>query len=216
MSVLAAKENWDHWYDSVEAASDILAGQFRGDPEIEKRIVAIASEDSVPTSVIMSLSLGWRENSLLKQLEFDHDPQDVRASELYTKYAVVSATEMPPIVEADLAWTRHNKYQVTMMTKPLLARLRFDPEAATQCFAHLKTSTNPSVKASFPKLLAATGEMTAERANWCRQELERQRSLRSPEFGYDALSRVPSSVIVCLLESLGEVPSASTEVSPDI
>jgi energy-coupling factor transporter ATP-binding protein EcfA2 len=216
MSVLAAKENWDHWYDSVEAASDILAGQFRGDPEIEKRIVTIASEDSVPTSVIMSLSLGWRENSLLKQLEFDHDPQDVRASELYTKYAVVSATEMPPIVEADLAWTRHNKYQVTMMTKPLLARLRFDPEAATQCFAHLKTSTNSSVKASFPKLLAATGEMTAERADWCRQELERQRSLRSPEFGYDALSRVPSSVIVCLLESLGEVPSASTGVSTDI
>jgi hypothetical protein len=92
------------------------------------------------------------------------------------------------------------------MTKPLLARLRFDPEAATQSFAHLKTSTNPGVKASFPKLLAAAGEMIAERAHWCREELERQQLLRSPENGYDILARAPRSVSLCLLESLAETP----------
>ena len=139
----------------------------------------------------MPLSLGWRDSELFKQLDFDHNPRDVSASELYTKYAVTAAAEIPPIIEADLAWARHNKYQVTMMTKPLIARLRFDPEVAAESFAHLKTSANPNVKASLPRLLAATGEITAERANWCREELGRQRSLRSPEIGYDVLRECP-------------------------
>jgi hypothetical protein len=212
---LADKEDWFRWYDSVEAASDILADQFRGDPEIEKRIVALASEHRVPTSVIMPLSLGWRGNELLKQIEFDHNPRDVRASELYTKYAVASVAQIPPIIEADLAWARYNQFQVTMMTKPLLGRLRFDPEVAAQMFAYLRTSTNSSVKASFPKLLAVTAEMTLERADWCRQELRRQHSLSSPEIGYDALARVPRSVSLCLLESLGETPAAGAQVSPE-
>jgi hypothetical protein len=212
---LADKTDWYRWYDSVEAASDILADQFRGDPEIEKRIVALASENRVPTSVIMPLSLGWQENELLKQIEFDFNPRDVRASELYTKYAVASAAQIPPIIEADLAWARYNQFQVTMMTKPLLARLRFDPEAAAQMFAYLTTSTSSSVKASFPKLLAMTAEMTLERADWCRQELRRQQSLSSPEIGYDALTRVPRSVSLCLLESLGETASVGTRVSPE-
>jgi hypothetical protein len=215
ISVLGARDNWYGWYDSVEAASDILADQFLGDPEIEKRIVALASENRVPTSVIMALSLGWRKNELLKHLEFDHNPWDVRASELYTKYAVASAAEIPSIIEADLVWTRYHKYQVTMMTKPLFARLRFDPEVAAPIFAHLRTSTNPNVKASFPKLLALTAEMTLQTADWCREELLRQRSLRNPEIGYDVLARVPRSVFLCLLESLGETPSTGTHVSPE-
>jgi hypothetical protein len=163
----------------------------------------------------MPLSLGWRESELLRQLDFGREPRKVTASELYTKYAVALAEEIPPIIEADLAWAQRNRYQVTMMTKPLLARLRFDSEVATQSFAHLETSTNPSVKASFPKLLAATGEMTPERADWCREELERQQSLRSPEIGYDVLAGVPRSVSLCLLESLGETPSTGTQVSPE-
>lgn len=211
ISVLASDEQWHHWYDSVEAASDILAEQFRGDVDIEKRIIAIASENRIPTSVIMSLSLGWRDSELLKEIEFDLNPNDVRASELYTKYAVASAPKIPAILEADLAWARLNRYQVTMMTKPLLVRLRFDPEVAERCFAHLKTSNNSSVKASFPRLLAATGEMTVERADWCRGELERQQSLSSPEIGYDVLAQVPRSIGICLLESLGETPSVGIQ-----
>ncbi len=212
ISVLAAKEQWHNWYDSTEVAADILADQFRGDIEIEKRIVALASKNRVPLGVIMTLSLGWRESELLRQLQFDHK-REVSASELYTKYAVALAAEIPPIIEADLAWARRNKYQAMMMTKPLLARFRFDPEVATQSFEHLKTSTNPNVKASFPKLLAVTGEMTAERADWCREELERQQSLRSPEIGYDVLARVARGVGLCLLESLGEGSPGGTQIS---
>jgi hypothetical protein len=139
----------------------------------------------------------------------------VRASELYTKYAVTSAEQIPSIIEADLAWARYNQFQVTMMTKPLLARLRFDPEAAGQMFAYLTTSTNSSVKASFPKLLAMTAEMTLERTDWCRAELRRQQSLSSPEIGYDVLARVPRSISLCLLESLGETQAAGAQVSPE-
>ncbi len=163
----------------------------------------------------MPLSLGWRENELLKQIEFDPNPREVRASELYAKYAIAPAAKIPPIIEADLAWARYNKYQVTMMTKPLLARLRLDPEVAAQMFAYLRTSTNSSVKASFPKLLAVTAEMTLDLTDWCRAELRRQQSLSSGEIGYDLLARVPRSISLCLLESLGETPAAGAQVSPE-
>lgn len=217
ISVLAAtgdSYHWYGWYDSVEAASDILADQFRGDPEVEKRIVATVSGDRVPTGVVMALSLGWRQNDLLKRLIFDHIPREATASELYTKYAVAPAVKVPPIIESDLSWVQHNQYQINMITKPLLARLRFDAEAAAQIFTHLQTSTNTGVKASFPKLLATAGEMTIERANWCREELSRQQSLSSPDIGYDVLGGVARSVSLCLLESLGETPSAATRLSP--
>jgi len=215
ISVLAAKNDWHHWYDSVEAASDILADQFRGDPAIQERITDISSENHIPSSVIMPLSLGWRESELLRHLDFGSGPREVGASELYTKYAVASEAKIPQIIEDDLTWARHNRFQVTMMTKPLLSRLRFDPEVASRIFEHLKASLNPSVKASFPRLLAATGEMTPERIDWCREELGRQQSSSSPQIGYDVLEQVPRSVTLCLLESIGETASPGTQLSPE-
>jgi hypothetical protein len=161
----------------------------------------------------MPLSLGWPNSELLKQLDYDRKPRHISADELYLKYAVGPAAEIPLAVEADFAWARHNEFHVKMMLKPLLNRLRFDAEAAAHMSSHMKTSANSSVKASFPKLLAATGEMTSERADWCREELKHQKSLVSPEIGYDVLARVPRSVSLCLLESLGETPSAGTQLS---
>ena len=76
--------------------------------------------------------------------------------------------------------------------------------------------TDANVKASFPKLLAATGEMTPERAEWCSEELERQQSLRSPEIGFDVLARVPRSIRLSLLESLGDTPAVGTQVSTEV
>jgi hypothetical protein len=199
----------------VETASEILAEQFRGNPEIEKRIIAIASERHVPTSVIMALALGWRSSDLLKEIEFDLNPADVRASELYTKYAVAKAERIPSIIEADLVWARLNKYQTTMLVKPLIARLRFDPLVAEYCFAYVKLASNPDVKVSFPRILAAAGEMTAERAAWCREELERQQAIESPEFGFDVLAQTPRSLYLCLLDSLGETTSFASQLTPD-
>jgi hypothetical protein len=161
----------------------------------------------------MALSLGWPKNELLRHLQFGHNLERVGAAELYSKYAVTSASQLPRIIEADLDWARRNEYQVMMITKPLLARLRFDPEVAAQIFEHLKASTNPTVKASFPRLLGAIGEVTPERADWCVQELGRQKLLKCPEIGYDALARTARSVTLCVLESLGGAGSADGRLS---
>jgi hypothetical protein len=215
IAVLSDESQWHHWYDSVEAASDILADQFRGNLEVQKRILSLISEHHVPTSAVMPLSLGWPDTQLLQRFNFELDPNDVRAPELYAKYAVIASKDLPKILESDLAWARHHKYQVTMMLKPVLARLRYDSAAAVQVFDYLKGSSNPRIKASFPKLLAAAGEMTVERAEWCRKEIERQQVSVSPEIGYDITVTGPRSVVSCLLESIGETLSRGTVTAPE-
>lgn len=215
IAVLSDKAQWYHWYDSVETASDILADQFRGNLDVQKRILGLTSEHSVPTNAVMPLSLGWPDTPLLRQLHFKLDPNDVSAAELYTKYAIIASKDLPNVLESDLAWARRHKYRVTMMSKPLLARLRYDSAAAAEAFDYLKCSGNPTIKASVPKLLAAAGKMTVVRAEWCRQEIERQQASVSPEIGYDITVTVPRSVVSCLLESIGETPTGGTVAAPE-
>ena len=57
------------WFDSTEGAAVLLADQFRGDPRIETT-VGLGPPDHLRTGVVMALSLGWRHNQLLQELEF--------------------------------------------------------------------------------------------------------------------------------------------------
>lgn len=87
----------------------------------------------------------------------------------------------------------------------MVARLRRDSEAVRVLSDALVATGNPSVKASFARLLAFGASLTAERDVWCRAELERQNLLKSPELGYDLLAKRTRAVSACLFESLGEV-----------
>jgi hypothetical protein len=208
--------NWYGWYDSVEVASEIIAEQFRGDNEVENRIIAIANPESIPTAVIMALSLGWPNNPLLRDLGFGRRSREITAAELYTKYAIITAQQIPGYVASDIAWAQRNPYQVTMFSKPLLARLRYDVDAAQEMFAFLEKSSNSDVKASFPRLIAATGGMTTERLTWCSRELERQTQMESPEFGFDVLSRSQRSIRLTLLDAVGAVDGVNSSSHIDV
>jgi energy-coupling factor transporter ATP-binding protein EcfA2 len=201
------------WFDSTEAAAVVLAEQFRADPKIEDRLVALGPPQHLRTGAIMALSLGWPGNQLLKELEFDTaQSRTMDASELYTKYACLPSSRIAGTLETDLISAQHNAFLVNNVIRPLVARLQSDPEAVRYLSDTLFSTTNPSVKASFPKILAFSGSFTAERDKWCRDELQRQRSLQSPEVGYDLLAKVTRAVSLCLLESLGEASPSDQSI----
>jgi hypothetical protein len=126
------------------------------------------------------------------------------AGELYAKYACLPAPTLAAALEADLTSAEQAAFLVNNLIRPAVARLQSDAEAVRHVSDALFATTNPSVKASFSKLLAFCGGFSAERDKWCRQELERQRVLQSPEFGYDLLAKTVRAVSLCLLDSLGE------------
>lgn len=81
--------NWHGGYDATETAASILAEQFRGDPAMEARLLSLAEPNRVRLGVIMALSLGWRQNQLLRQIEFHRRDSEIESAELYKKYACI-------------------------------------------------------------------------------------------------------------------------------
>jgi hypothetical protein len=197
-----------NWFDSTEAAAVLLTDQLRGDPRIEERLVGLGSPHHLRTGVVMGLSLGWRHNQLLQELDFGTaGSRTMDAGELYAKYACVPASVLPATFEADLILAPRNPFLVNNVIRPLVARLRDDPEAVGHVCDRLFTTANPTIKASFAKILAFSGSFTVDRDKWCREEIGRQISLKSPEVCYDLLAKMPRTVNLCLLESLGEASS---------
>ena len=164
----------------------------------------------------MALSLGWRQNQLLMQLAFRRRNGEVGAAELYRKYACIPSERLAGALEQDLVWAQHNGFQADSIVRPLVARLKDDPQAAHAIWEMLFASTNPSVKASFCKLRAIRGSFTPERDSWSRDELKRQSLPEIPDLGYDILTRTTRAVSLCLLESLGEATTSDGSGAADL
>jgi hypothetical protein len=207
--------NWHGWYKATEAAASILAEQYRGDPAIESRLQSLGEPDRVRLGVIMALSLGWRHNQILTQIEFRQNAE-VGSAELYTKYACIPSEALAAALEQDLVWAQHNGFQAESIVRPLVARLKDDPKATSAISGKLSTSANPNVKASFCKLLAVSGSFTPERDSWSREELKRQNLPGIPELGYDLLTQSTRAVSLCLLESLGEATTSDGSGGADL
>jgi hypothetical protein len=194
------------WFDSVEVASSLLAEHFEGDAKIEEQLVSLGSPQFIRTGAVMALSLGWPGNEVLRTFAVGAlKDEAMDASHLYAKYALLPSSKLAAAVEGDLTWAQTHAHLVDSLIRPLAARLHRDSEVVRALSDTLFSTTNPSVKASFARLVASSSGLTAERDAWCRGELERQNSLESPEFGYDLLAKRTRTVSACLFESLGEV-----------
>jgi len=206
LAVIGDNATRHDWFDSVEAAAFLLAEQFAGDPKVEGQLVSLGLPHFIKTGAVMALSLGWPRNEVLRNFAAEtlQDPT-TDTSHLYAKYAWLPCSKLAEVLESDLAWAATNPHLTDSLIRPMVARLRRDSEAVRVLSDTLVATGNPSVKASFARLLAFGASLTAERDVWCRAELERQNSLKSPELGYDLLAKRTRAVSACLFESLGEV-----------
>jgi hypothetical protein len=216
LSVFGGDGNWHGWFDTTEAAAAIVAGQFRGDTNIEARLLSLIRPDHISLGVIMALSLGWRQSDMLRRIDFRRRRREVGSAELYAKYACIPLDHLPNALEKDLIWAQHNGFQSESIIRPLISRLNDDAQAREAISTMLFSNSNPSVKASFSKLLARSGGSTPELDGWCRRELKQQSLPNIPEIGYDLFARSARAVSLCLLESLGEVTTADALGASDL
>jgi NACHT domain len=194
------------WFDSVEAAAILLAEHFGGDPKVEAHLGSMGSPHFLQTGVVMALSLGWPHNDVLGNFALESlQDSTMNSGYLYARYARIDASDLAKRLENDLAWARKNPHLSDGIIRPIAARLRRDPESVQALRDRLLSATNPSVKASFSRLLTFGGSLTLEQDAWCRKELNHQNSLESSQLGYDLLAKQTRAVSVCLLESLGEL-----------
>ena len=206
LAVIGDNAHRHDWFDSVEAAALLLADQFAGDPRIEGQLDSLGSPHFIKTGAVMALSLGWPGNEGLRNFAAERLKDPTRDSAyLYAKYAWLPCSNLAGALETDIAWAATNPYLADSLIRPMVARLRRDSEAVRVLGDALVATGNPSVKASFARLLAFGASLTTERDGWCRAELQRQNSLTSPELGYDLLAKRTRSVSACMFESLGEV-----------
>ena len=192
------------WFDSTETAAVLLAEQFHGDDRTEERLAALASPDHLRTGIVMALSLGWRNNELLQRSDVDPRDRTMDAGYLYAKYACIPASQLGAALEADLILAQQNPFHVNNVIRPVVARLRDDPEAVRDLSTMLYVSPNPSIKASFSKILALSGSFTIDRDKWSREEIARQASCTSPEVGYDLVAKMPRAVTLFSSSPLGK------------
>ncbi len=77
-AVLRDRTQRHDWFDSVETSAAILAEHFRGDAEVEKRLLALAQPHYVPVGVVMALSQGWPHSELLRHIDIQRDGPGAR------------------------------------------------------------------------------------------------------------------------------------------
>lgn len=122
--------------------------------------------------------------------------QDLRADRNYSRsheaefaitYARASATELVSRLPLHLAYGENGSAWIArLLEDPLKFRLRRDEPLAAEIFAVLRDSASPSMKATYPRMLALAGRMTAELREWALAELERQvRFGSADELGFD-------------------------------
>jgi hypothetical protein len=216
LAVIGDNSRTYDWFDSVEAAAFLLAEQFAGESKVERQLVSSGEPHFIQTGVAMALSLGWAHNEVLRDFAAEtlRDPT-MDAAHLYAKYAWLPCPKLAEVLESDLPWAATNSHLADNLIRPVVARLHRDPDSVRVLSDALRATGNPSVKASFARLLALGSGLIAERDAWCRAELERQNSLMSPELGYDLLAKRTRAVTTCLFESLGELLPVSEPLMPE-
>jgi len=159
----------DDLFDSNEAAAVLLADQFRGDPRIEERLVGLGSRWHFPlVGAITNCSKSW--NLALQGLELWMLANSMQNTRVFQPQCYQQRSKQ-------ICFAQRNPFFVNNVIRPLVARLRDDPEAVGHVCNTLFTSANPTIKASFSKILAFSGSFTVERDKWSQEEIGRQISL---------------------------------------
>jgi hypothetical protein len=193
------------WFERAETAAALLAQHFRKDPAVETRLQEFLKGGSVPTGVVEAICTGWPESECVEWLVKNMGALGLsNVAQLYIMYATVNVTGLPSLLAFHLKWALENRHQADALVKAALARLRNDASVHDSLFEFLTHASDPSVKASFPRFLKLAAGLTSAEFRWCRDEIDRQSGLRSPEVGFDLFLQTPRVVTICLLECLND------------
>jgi len=118
-------------------------------------------------------------------------------------YALLPTSQLIAEVRKDIGeMIQTGEDQTFLVTGPLSARLRRDPEAVRAFEDTLEVTSDPVMKAAIPSALGIAGALTQRVADWCAAELERQSTGGGADLGFDVRTGTVRGVAITLTDVL--------------
>lgn len=198
-------------YPQIFTAAKLLGEHFEGEEEILAQLSKHIGDRFVPEGVILALSYGWPDSQefakSLKTIEqlkmrFDYGVW-VRLCcvSKKTEYMLDMISKIIKDLEEDptLCGIFGSRY----ISQSIISRMKKDGNLQQMMQKRILNNPSSSEKASFPKLLAASGGLSARLREWCLDELCRQSSNDIfPEIGIDLVESKLMSISNSLLTIL--------------
>jgi hypothetical protein len=183
-------------------AAGTIARQFAGSPDTAARLT------DRPLSRwnlgrVAALSRGWHDHPAIQDLYKSAPPSPPVWADRELRYALLPSSQLIAEVRQDIdemLQTRDD--QTFLVSGPLSARLRRDPEAVRAFEDSLNVSTDPAMKAAIPSALGMAGALSQPTADWCAAEIERQYASGRTDLGFDLRTGTVRGVTITLVEVL--------------
>ncbi len=183
-------------------AADTIARQFGANPDTGEQL-ADRPLSTWELGRIAALCRGWPGHPALPAAHTGMDTREPTWADRELRYALLPANVLADEVQRDIKiFAAALEDQTFLLTGPLSARLRRDPDAVHEFAASLDAATDPTLKAAIPSALTIAGVLTQAVADWCSSEIERQLHSERAELGYDIQTGSARGVAAILLDIL--------------
>jgi hypothetical protein len=183
-------------------AADTIARQFTGTPDTAAQL-ATRPLSRWDLGRVAALCRGWPDHPAARSLYPPSPPGQPTWADRELRYALRPVGQLITEVQRDIGkMIQTGEDQTFLITGPLSARLRRDPEAVRALEGTLHASADPVMKAAIPSALGIAGALTQRAADWCATEIERQYADESTELGFDMRTGTVRGVAITLTDVL--------------
>ncbi len=196
------------WNESVVAA-ELISKNFGGDCDVLTHLMSGSPKDHADEKLILTLCEGWPESEELNSI-FEIVTRQKRPLSFATYFQLICRKSSSEFIFKALLkllsnYERIHRNYSQLITRPILRRLQADDNFSAMLIKHLQNNSNPSEKATFPKLIGASRGMPSELRIWCIEEANRQVSdSECPEVGFDLVVGELRPVIFSLMDAINQ------------
>lgn len=202
-------------YPQIFTAAKLLGEHFEGEEEALAQLSQHVGDRFVPEGVVLALSYGWPDSR-----EFANTIGTIKQSKIPLDYGVwvrlccvrKKTQDVLDMVSKALKDTEEDPTLCSILgfryvSHSIISRMKKDETLQQMMQRRILNNPSSSEKASFPRLLVASGGLSAQLQEWCMGELCRQCSDDIfPEVGMDLVESklIPvSNSLSAILEPLG-------------
>jgi hypothetical protein len=183
-------------------AADTIARQFAGRPYVAAQL-ADRPLSRWELGRVAALCRGWPDHPAINHLYQPALSGQPLWADRELQYALLPASKFIGQVRQDISeMLQTGEDQTFLVTGPLSARLRRDPEAVRTLEDNLDTDTDSVMKAAIPSAVEMAGAFTQSAVDWCAAEIERQSEKDSPDLGFDLRTGTVRGVAITLIDVL--------------
>ena len=188
-------------------AAEILGKNYGGSEEVLRSLLDKLKVRPYDPAVLIALCEGWPEENELKEQFKKIIEKDIKLPHA-TIFSLIGLYGKPENVRSKLNLALDGSMRLYSMdlpyvVGPIVKRISKDDVLEQILWEELKKSTSTSIKATYPRMLAASRRRVYELTEWCKKEISRQlESDEGPEIGLDLMFGELRPVVHSLLDIL--------------